>query len=227
MAGMGIHSLFHFPVSVVPTACFLALLFNPSWDQISRPHPPEGPLWNEPRFFLSISLFVLCGMGMKVLSQNARLHQSIDLASSGRNEEALKLLDFDPSLSFFHYLDPRCWKQKAVVLDGLDREAEAAGELERTVRAYPFDADAYAVLCGLYGKQKDWERARMSGMKALEIDPFHEQALNNLAMVSHLEGREGEAVFFLEKLEESQRLGGGRCTGLSNAAENKIIEKQK
>jgi O-antigen ligase len=226
MAGMGIHSLFHFPFSVVPTACVLALLFNPGWDQSSWSRPQEGPLWNEPRFFLSISLLVLCGMGMKILSQNARLHQSIDLASSGRNEEALKLLDFDPSLSFFHYLDPRCWKQKAVVLDGLDREAEAAGELENTVRAYPFDADAYAVLCGLYGKQKDWERARMSGMKALEIDPFHEQALNNLAMVSHLEGREGEAVFFLEKLEESQRLGGEDVSASQTRQKIKLLKNK-
>ena len=227
MAGMGIHSLFHFPFSIVPTACVLALLFNPSWDQSSRPHPQEGPLWNEPRFFFAISLFVLCGMGMKVLSQNARLHQAIDLASSGRNEESLKRLDFDPSVSFFHYLDPRCWKQKAVVLAGIDREAEAAEELEKTVQAYPFDANAYAVLCGLYGKQKDWERARISGMKALEIDPFHEQALNNLAMSSHLDGRDGEAVFFLEKLEESQRFWGKDETASQTRQKIKLLKNKK
>jgi O-antigen ligase len=199
MVGIGIHSLFNFPLSIVPTACALALLFNPSWGH--KREPVAGSFWTESRFFLGIALLAFCAFAMKVGAQNARLHQAVDHQNVQRYEEALKSLDFDPSSRWFHYFDPRVLKQKALALDALGRQEEGVQACEKVIESYPNDADAHGTLCMLYGKGKHWDEAKEEGERALEIAPFHEPSLNNLAMVAYLRGRPREAIGYLSRLE--------------------------
>jgi hypothetical protein len=207
LAGVGIQSLFNFPLSVVPTACALALLFNPSWG-LKTNLPEKRQIGGEVKFILGLGLIFVCGLGMKVAAQDDRLHRVTDLNNGQGFAEALQLLDFDPAIGFFHYDDPRVLKQKVAALEGSGKLSEAADLLEKVVQLYPYDADAYALLCMLYGQQKQWIRAEAAGSKALEIAPCHEQALNNLAMAAFLQGHKKDAVQYLSRLEQAEAYWG-------------------
>jgi Flp pilus assembly protein TadD len=80
--------------------------------------------------------------------------------------------------------------------------------MEELTAAYPEDADAHATLCMLYGKQKNWSEAEGEGNKALELSPCHERALMNLAMVSYLRGRKGDAIQYLSRLQQAETAWG-------------------
>ena len=79
--------------------------------------------------------------------------------------------------------------------------------MERIIEAYPYDADAYAIFCMIYGKQRRWEEAEAMGQKALLIAPYHEQALNNLAVAAFLQGKKNDVSRYLSQLEVGYRLG--------------------
>jgi O-antigen ligase len=208
LAGLAVHSLFNFPLSIVPTACALSLLFNPSWDGVPPRPQPASSLPREFTWVVWVLLLTLCGAALRVAAQDARLHRAIDLENAQRHEEALKELAFDPSSRTFHYLDPRVLRERALALVGLGRDREAARTLESIVAAYPDDADAYAMLCMVYGRQKDWARADQNGLQAVRIAPFHEQALNNLAVSAYLQDRRREAAGYLSRLEEAEKAWG-------------------
>lgn len=209
LVGIGLQSLFNFPLSVVPTACALALLFNPSWGLVPVT-PEKRQIGGEIKFLLGLGLVFVCGLGMKVAVQNARLHQAIDLNNGQRFADALQVLNFDPAIVFFHYNDPRVMKQKATALQGIGKFLEATELLEKVVQLYPYDADAYALLCMLYGQQKQWDKAEARGLKALDISPCHEQALNNLAVAAYLQGHKKIAVQYLSRLEQAEAYWGHR-----------------
>ncbi len=207
MAGMGVLSFFNFPTSVVPTACVLALMFNPSWEknrEAPSPPKPGGTM----RWVIIIILLLVCGQAMKVGAQNAHLHKAIDLTNAQQFENALKLLDFSPSVGFFHYLDPRIFNQKAVLLDDLGRQDEAIQTLVKVAEAYPYDAEAHSSLCMLFGKEKKWAEAEAEGGKALSIAPSYDQALNNLAVASYLQGHIKKACGYLSRLETAYQMQG-------------------
>ena len=209
MVGIGIQSLFNFPLSVVPTACLLALLFNPSWDD--RRAEPKGEAFKVPsnlRVLLGLGMVLICAFGMEVFAQNKRLHQAIDQIGVQQYEEALRSLNFEPVVHPFHYLDPRVLGERAEALDALGRTSEAAQALEESTAAYPEDADAHAILCMLYGKQKKWTESESEGAKALQLSPCHEKALTNLAMASYLQGHSGDAVQYLSRLEQAEGIWG-------------------
>lgn len=208
LGGVAVHCLFNFPLSIVPTACVLALLFNPSWDEVLPKPGPAGSLAREFTWVPWILFLVFCGLSLKVAAQNARLHHAIDLEGAQRDTEALKELDFEPTAWPFHYLDPRVLRQRALVLFRMGRDEEAARTLVDLAAAYPDDADTYAVLCMIYGHQKDWVRADQAGLRALQIAPFHEQALNNLAVSAYLQGRRRDAAGYLSRLEEAEKAWG-------------------
>lgn len=204
IVGIAIQSLFNFPFSVVPTACLLALLFNPGWDK--RQIEGERLVFGVPsnlKVLFGISMVLLCGFGMVVFTQNMRLHRAIDQIGSQQYEEALKTLDFDPTVRLFHYLDPRVLSERAVALDALGRPVEATQTLEELTAAYPNDADTHATLCMLYGKQKKWVESEAEGAKALQLSPCHERALTNLAMASYLQGHPRDAIQYLSRLEQA------------------------
>lgn len=219
LAGIGIDSFFNFPLSIVPTACALALLFNPHWDEA----PGEGRaglLSGILQASFGVFLAFTCGWAALTTAQNARLHAAMDRVDSRQFGEALALLGFDPEVPFFHYLDPRPLKEEALALDGLGEWEGAARMLEQETRFFPDDADAYATLCMLYGKMKEWGPAVQAGRRALEIAPYHEQALNNLAVAFYLQGDKKRAVEFLSKLEAAQEAWGE--PGKAKATRQKI-----
>jgi hypothetical protein len=209
MTGIGIQSLFNFPLSIVPTACVLALLFNPHWDDIEYEADPEiddflsKKKWRFAAPAIGAGLLIVCGLAVEVLAQNARLHQAVDLIGERRHGEAADLLNSNASMGFFHYLDPRILKQKATAMGGFWKEPEAVPVMQRLAEAYPYDADAYVTLCMLYGKQKKWEKAEAMGRKALAIAPYHELGLNNMAVAAYLQGRKKDARQYLSKLQEA------------------------
>lgn len=208
MVGIGIHALFNFPLSVVPTACALALLFNPSWDRSVQPEEVPAGLFTEPRVIIAIVALTACGLAFRVMAQNGRLHRAVDEINGQRYEEALKTLNFNPSVDWLHYLDPRVFRQRAAALDAMGSGEEAAETWRQVTLAYPYDADAFATLCMLYGKQERWSDAQGAGIKALTIAPTHEQALNNMAMVCYLMKKKREAIRYLSFLEKVQTAWG-------------------
>jgi tetratricopeptide (TPR) repeat protein len=208
LAGLAIHSAVNFPLSIVPTAAVLALLFNPSWKQERGSFPAaksdSSRLWPA----IGTAFLLIYGMAARVTVQNARLHRAIDLMNGQQYQEALELLNSDRLLSLLHYSDPRVLSQRAAALNALGQTPEAIGTLNDLVRAYPYDADAYATLCMLYGKQEKWEEAIASGQKALALSPCHEQALNNLAFAAYLEGKPRQAIQYLSRLEQAEDFWG-------------------
>ncbi len=226
MAGMGVLSLFDFPMSVVPTSCAMALIFNPSWElkpMESFSPKPEGIR----KWAAALILLFACGQAFLVGAQNARLHKAIDLTNTQQYDPALKLLDFSPSEACFNYLDSRVLKQKAILLDDLGREEAAVQTITQEIKSFPYDADARASLCMYYGKQKKWAEAQEAGEKALAITPSHELALNNLAMVSYLQGQRDNADMYLSRLADAYQKQGDTVKAAEINGKIQALENSK
>ncbi|HUO56973.1 MAG TPA: O-antigen ligase family protein [bacterium] len=206
--GIGIVSLFSSPLSEVPVACVLALLFNPGWGMSRGTDQTPSLYWTEGRFGLGLVLLVFCGMGVSLAYQNARLHRGILEGHSQQYESALKTLDFDPANRLLHYTDPRVYREKAAVLIALGRDDEAIEVTKELIRVNPYDADAYAELCKLNGMGRSWDLAEEAGEKALNLDPFHEEALGNMGLVSYFQGQKKRALDYWTRLEQVQAARG-------------------
>ncbi len=86
---------------------------------------------------------------------------------------------------------------------------EAIAVLERGSRVDPYNADNFYMMgrASLFlaqtGQKEQAETAKNLSRRALKVDPYYAEAYQNLAVLAQIEGKEEEAMGFLEKAFEA------------------------
>ncbi len=118
--------------------------------------------------------------------------RSVALSRLGRHEQAIAAAR-DALL-----LAPHSWIAHIALADALigagDRPAEAVSVARSAVGLAPADAATHFTLARAQSAAKDEAAAERSYLKALEIDPSHAPARNNLGVIALRNRRAGKAV---------------------------------
>lgn len=202
-AGLGVYAVFHFPFSIVPIACAAAIVANPSWkDDRGRSSNLDA---RAARIAAAVLLAGLAAWVSGELVRNSRLHEAVAESRAGRFERALGYLAGARPLVG---RDERVEYRRAEAFELSGRLEEASSVLEAMILRAPFEADAYAGLCRIYGKAGRWEASRRMGALGLGRVPSHEPTLANMAMMANSTGRPVEAAAYLDRLAGLQEARG-------------------
>ncbi len=125
---------------------------------------------------------------------NVLMEMAAMLQATGRPAEALAVLKQHEALAPG---DHHTLVEQGRVLDDLGRLGEAEAVLLRAVTVR--DSAAEYNLGAVLDKQGRWEEAQARYARALEINPFHARAMNNMAVGLDRHGQTGQALPLFER----------------------------
>ena len=122
-------------------------------------------------------------------------HKAADAVAAANNAVGLA-----PDIAYFHYI-------RGVVMERLERHAEALLAAREAVRLDPSDEEGFALLASIHLAQRDWTAALEAAEAGLALNPEHVGSANLRAMALVRLGRKAEATqtmdFALERSPEN------------------------